>query len=112
MRSVFRLGRGHHYLVARIVIDVDSSSPEPRPVLTEKLSDPCVSKFSNLLCHVRSRYTYDMVPLYPEISFATGAITSHEVEAEPKSVPLTWPISRVKKKCHLIFDLANETAHP
>jgi len=29
-----------------------------------------------------------MVPLYLEISFATGAITSHEVEAEPKSVPL------------------------
>ena len=38
MRSVFRLGRGHHYLVARIVIDVDSDSPELRPVLTEKLS--------------------------------------------------------------------------
>lgn len=37
-----------------------------------------------------------MVPLSLEISFATGAITSHEVEAEPKSVPLTWPISRVK----------------
>lgn len=51
---------------------------------------------SNLLCHVRSRYTYDMVPIYPEISFATCAITSHEVEAEPKSVPLTWPISWVK----------------
>lgn len=38
MRSVFRLGRGHYYLVARIVIDVDSYSPELRPVLTEKLS--------------------------------------------------------------------------
>lgn len=25
-----------------------------------------------------------------------GAITSHDVEAEPKSVPLTWPISWVK----------------
>lgn len=51
---------------------------------------------SNLLFHVRSHYTYDMVPLSLEISFATGAIISHEVEAEPKSVPLTWPISRVK----------------
>lgn len=28
-----------------------------------------------------------MVPIFPEISFATGAITSHEVEAETKSVP-------------------------
>ena len=40
-----------------------------------------------------------MIPLLSletEISFATGTITSHEVEAEPKSVPLTWPISRVK----------------
>jgi len=29
-----------------------------------------------------------MVPLYPEISFATGAITSHEVEAEPSPTNL------------------------
>ena len=59
MRSVFRLGRGHYYLVARIVIDVDSYSPELRPVLTEKLSfRPLSSYTSNLLCHVRSRNTY------------------------------------------------------
>ena len=51
---------------------------------------------SNLLCHVRIRYTYDMVPLETDISFATGTIISHKVEEEPNSIPLIWPISRVK----------------
>lgn len=43
-----------------------------------------------------------MVPIYPEISFATGAITSHEVEAEPKSVPLTWPISLLLQRIEIV----------
>ena len=33
------IGLENSLFFARIVIDVDSSSPEPRPVLTEKLSD-------------------------------------------------------------------------
>ena len=31
-----------------------------------------------------------------------SAITSHEVEAEPKSVPLTWPISRVLLRIEIV----------
>lgn len=52
-----------------------------------------------------------MVSIYPEISFATGAITSHEVEAEPKSVPLTWPISRVLLRIEIVrLELENVIA--
>lgn len=94
MRSVFRLGRGHHYLVARIVIDVDSSCPEPRPVLTEKLSDPA-SYTSNLLCHVRSRYTYDMVPIYPEISLAFWFNTTQAAGTFPASSSGNLPIQHI-----------------